>query len=154
MSLVNRFNFICYSNFSNSSYFTSNLGNFVSFSQFINLFSYLHSHFDRIFSILQLTGPLDSIGLCWFNALCNSKLARYIYYRCLFDPFSIPQPHRLSKFARAVLYSYAIPVCRLLILILVPFLVSFNVYATTSFSQLCSLSAFFFHICSILLIQV
>ena len=119
-----------------------------------NSFFYLHSHFERVFSILQFTCLLDSIGLCWFNALCNSKLARYIYYRCLFDPFSIPRPHRLSKFARAVLYCYAIPVCRLLILILVPFLVSFNVYATTSFSHLCSLLAFFFHICSILLIQV
>ena len=50
----------------------------------------------------------------------------------------------LSKFARAVLYSYAIAICHLLILILVPFLVSFNVYATPSFSQLCSLSVFFF----------
>ena len=35
-----------------------------------------------------------------------------------------------------------------------PFLVSFNVYTTPSFSQLCILLAFFFHICSILLIQV
>ena len=68
-----------------------------------------------IFSILQFTCLLDSIGLCWFNALCNSKLARYIYYRCSFDSFSILQPHRLSKFARTVLYPYAIPVCHLLI---------------------------------------
>ena len=143
MSLVNRFNFICYSNFSNSSCFTSNLENFVSFSQFINLFFYLHNHFKRIFSIQQLTGPLDSIGLCWFNALCNSKLARYIYYRCSFDLFSILQPHRPSKFARAVLYPYVIPVCHLLIQILVLLLGSFIVYAAPSLSQLCSLSAFF-----------
>ena len=103
----------------------------------------IHSHFERIFSILQFTLLLDSIGLRSFNALCSSKLARYIYYRCSFDPFSILQPHRLSKVARTMLYSYAIPVCHLLILILVPFLVSFNVYATPSLSQLCSFLAFF-----------
>ena len=67
-----------------------------------NSFFYLHSHFERVFSILQFTCLLDSIGLCWFNALCNSKLARYIYYRCSFDSFSIMQPHRLSKIARAM----------------------------------------------------
>ena len=99
---------------------------------------------ERIFSILQFTDLLYSIGLCWFNALCNSKLARYIYYRCSFDLFSILQPHRLFKFARAVQYPYVIPDCYLLIQILVLFLVSFNVYATPSFSQLCSLSAFVF----------
>ena len=67
-----------------------------------NSFFYLHSHFERVFSILQFTCLLDSIGLCWFNALCNSKIARYIYYRCSFDSFSIMQPHRLSKIARAM----------------------------------------------------
>ena len=56
-----------------------NLENFVSFSQFVNLFFYLHSHFERIFSILQFTRLLDSIGLCWFSDLCNSKLDQYIY---------------------------------------------------------------------------
>ena len=102
--------------------------------------------------MLQFTRLLDSIGLCWSNALYNSKLNRYIYYRCSFDLFLILQPHRPSKFARAVLYPYVIPVCHLLIQILVLFLVSFNVYATPSFSLLCSLSVFFLflHIRSIL----
>ena len=76
---------------------------------------YLHSHFERIFSILQFTHLLDSIDLCWFNALCNPKLARYIYYRCSFGSFSILQLHCDSKFARVVLYPYKIPVCHLLI---------------------------------------
>ena len=58
--------------------------------------------------------------------------------------FSILQPRLPSKFARVVLCPFIIPVCHLLIQILVLFLVSFNVYATPSFSQLCSLSAFFF----------
>ena len=58
--------------------------------------------------------------------------------------FSILQPCLPSKFARVVLCPFIIPVCHLLIQILVLFLVSFNVYATPSFSQLCSLSAFFF----------
>ena len=137
-------NLICYFNFFYSSFFTSNLENFVSFSWFVNLFFYLHSHFERIFSILQFICLLDAIALCWFNALCNSKLARYIYYQCSFDLFSILQPNRPSKFARAVLYPYVIPACHLLIQMLVLFLVSFNVYATPIFSQLCSPSACFF----------
>ena len=94
--------------------------------------------------MLQFTRLLDSIGLCWSNALYNSKLNRYIYYRCSFDLFLILQPHRPSKFARVVLYPYVIPVCHLLTQILVLLLVSLNVYATPIFSQLCSVSAFFF----------
>ena len=62
-----------------------------------------------------LFNPTRFHWLSWFNALCNSKLARYIYYRCSFDSFSILQPHRLSKFAWTVLYPYAVPVCHLLI---------------------------------------
>ena len=92
------------------------LENILQFSGLLSfrLCIYL-SDFERIFSILQFTRLLDSISLCWFNALGNSKLARYIYYRCLFDLFSILQPHSLSKFARTVLYPYAIPVRHLLI---------------------------------------
>ena len=142
---MNRFNLICYFNFFYSSCFTSNLENLFHSHSLLIYFSIYIVTSKRIFSILLFKRVLNSIGLCWFSVLCNSKLARYIYYRCSFDFFfSILQPRLPSKFARVVLCPFIIPVCHLLIQILVLFLVSFNVYATPSSSQLCSLSAFFF----------
>ena len=65
-----------------------------------------------------------------------------IYAHCFFN--SILQPRLPPKFARLVLCPFIIPVCHLLIQILVLFLALLSVFATPSFSQLCSLSAFFF----------
>ena len=88
------------------------------------LHSFFGSHFDgkflNISNVLNLKEwnilfRIDSISLCWFNNLCNFKLAQYIYYQCSFELFSILQPHCPSKFARVVLYPYPIPVGHLLI---------------------------------------
>ena len=100
--------------------------------------SHFHGKFLNISNVLNLKEwnilfRINSIGLCWFNNLCNFKLARYIYYQCSFDLFSILQPHRPSKFARVVLYAYAIPVGHFSSKFLVLFLVSFNVYASPNF---------------------
>ena len=54
---------------------------------------HLHRHFERIFSILQFTRLLDSIGLCWFSALCSSKLARHIYYFIFFSTWVFFHEH-------------------------------------------------------------
>ena len=84
---MNRFNLICYFNFFYSSCFTSNLENLFHSHSLLIYFSIYIVTSKRIFSILLFKRLLNSIGLCWFSVLCNSKLARYIYYRCSFDFF-------------------------------------------------------------------
>ena len=116
------------------------------FSKFINLFFYVHSHFESFLNSGIYT-PTRFYWLilvqCFMQFQACSIYVLSILIRSIFNSAT----SCLSKFARVVLYSYAIAIFHLLILILVPFLVSFNVYAAPSFFQLCSLLAFFPHTC-------
>ena len=105
-------------------------------------FMFAYSSEGNIDAFIMCTVKLVFIFLVDIVFLHIPKICLFIIS---FDSFSILQPYRLSKFAQAVFYPYAIPVCHLLIQMLVLFLVSFNVYATPSFSQLCSLLPFFPH---------
>ena len=140
---MNRLNLLCYSNFFNSSCFTINLENFVSFSWFINLFFNLQSHFERILPILQFTRLLDSIGLAGLMLYAIPSLL---------DIYTIDAHSIHFQFCSHIAFPSLLGQCYILMQYLfviypsnlVLFLVYFNVYATTSFSQLCSLSLFCF----------
>ena len=117
------------------------------FSKFINLFFYVHSHFDRFSQFWNLHA--HSILLAYSGSMLYAIPSFLDVYTI--DAHSIHfQLCNLIAFPSLLEQCYILMqcyICHLLILILVPFLVSFNVYAAPSFFQLCSLLAFFPHTC-------
>ena len=108
------------------------------FSYFINLFFNLHSPFERFSQFCNL--HTYSILLAYAGSLLYAIPS-------LLDIYTIDAHSIHFQFCKLIVFPSLLEQFTCLSFthpILVLFLVSFNVYATPSFSQLCSLSVFFF----------